>query len=111
MRTQNACIELRERERRQPAVVDETWHGVRDVTVNVRVSLRCVRIGQTIYALKNSYLNIVFRVDWIEAFTHAARLRCNCTCANFAAWNLYWKRKAILLQIRNYREKIPRNFF
>lgn len=47
---------------RWPAVVDETWHGVRDVTVNVRGSLRCMRIGQTIYALKNSYLNISRRL-------------------------------------------------
>jgi hypothetical protein len=66
------CIELRVR---ASAAVDETRHGVRDVVVNVRGS-PIVRIEQTIYALKNSYLNISRRLEAYVRSTHDY----NCVC-------------------------------
>lgn len=69
------CIGLRTR---ASAAVDETRHGVRDVVVNVRGS-PIVRIEQTIYALKNSYLNISLRLEaYVARMAIIAR-------ANFAA--------------------------
>lgn len=58
-------------------MIDETRHGVRDVTVNVLAVLSplCARararIEQTIYALENSCLNISRRL-LLQRRTHAA---------------------------------------
>lgn len=50
-------------------VVDETRHGVRDVAVNVR-GAAVARIGQTIYARKNSCLNISRRLEAYACSSH-----------------------------------------
>lgn len=69
---------------RRFVVVDETWHGVRDVSVNVRDSLRCAYRANNLRT-QNSCLNTSRRLRTGIRTQHAcARI----ALANFAARNL-----------------------